>query len=63
MFGEIDIPEDQVYDFPKGIPGFEDERQFALISEENSPFYIHAVSAKQRPFVCCNGSFFILPGL
>jgi flagellar assembly factor FliW len=33
-FGEIEIHDDNVFTFPKGIPGFEDLRKFIVISEE-----------------------------
>ena len=30
--GELNIQPEQAWDFPKGIPGFEEEREFALLS-------------------------------
>lgn len=41
FFGEIALSSEQRWHFPKGIPGFEDERQFALIPiEGNSMFQV-----------------------
>ncbi|SFS85300.1 flagellar assembly protein FliW [Paenibacillus sp. 453mf] len=39
-WGILEIQEDQIYVFNKGIPGFEDEKEFAIIPYENSPFGI-----------------------
>ncbi|MDN4606793.1 flagellar assembly protein FliW [Sporosarcina highlanderae] len=39
--GEISIQPDQIWTFPKGIPGFESEKQFALLPiEGNSNFQV-----------------------
>jgi flagellar assembly factor FliW len=37
-WGTIEIHEETVYHFPKGIPGFEEELDFALINLEESQF-------------------------
>ena len=47
-FGEFDVPEDLVVQFPEGHPGFEDQKQFAFlpyaVDEDNSPFaYMQSV--------------------
>lgn len=40
ILGEIEIEESTIINFPGGIPGFEDEKQFVIIPlEENAPFY------------------------
>jgi len=46
QLGDIEIQEDQVVNFPLGIPGFEDHHQFAIFAlDESSPFfYMHSVS-------------------
>jgi len=33
-FGLIEIPDESIYDFPNGIYGFEDEKQFAIFSRQ-----------------------------
>lgn len=49
--GELDIDEKQVIDFPGGIPGFEDERRFAIIplGDEAVFFYMHSLA---DPDIC-----------
>jgi len=39
-FGEIEIEDEKIVDFPEGIPGFEHVRKFVLLSniDEDSPF-------------------------
>lgn len=39
--GEIEVQENQILQFPKGIPGFAEERVFVLLSyQQGSPFFI-----------------------
>jgi flagellar assembly factor FliW len=39
--GDIELAQDEIITFEKGIPGFEDEKQFALLPfGEDTPFYI-----------------------
>ena len=39
--GELNIHPNQIWNFPKGIPGFEDETEFALLPiEENHTFQV-----------------------
>lgn len=41
FFGEIELNSEQLWHFPKGIPGFKDEREFALIPiEVNTMFQV-----------------------
>ena len=47
-FGEFEVSEELVVQFPEGLPGFEDQKQFAFlpytVDEDNSPFaYMQAV--------------------
>lgn len=37
-WGQMEVGEDQIYHFHKGIPGFEEEKEFAILPYENSPF-------------------------
>ena len=40
-FGELDVAEEQIMDFPEGLLGFPDEKKFALMEyKPESPFYI-----------------------
>ena len=47
-FGEFEVSEELIVQFPEGLPGFEDQKQFAFlpytVDEDNSPFaYMQAV--------------------
>ncbi|WP_060205265.1 flagellar assembly protein FliW [Sporosarcina koreensis] len=37
--GEIEIQSDQLWNFPKGIPGFEDEKEFVLLPIEGNNIF------------------------
>ena len=40
-FGELDIPDGQILDFPQGVLGFPAEKRFALMEyKTDSPFYL-----------------------
>ena len=50
--GEIEIDENRVITFPHGIPGFENDREYAIfpvVDEEGPFYYMHAVS---NPDLC-----------
>jgi len=38
-FGEIEILKEDVINFDDGLPGFPDDKQFVLLSEDDSPIY------------------------
>ncbi len=41
FFGEVELDSEQCWHFPKGIPGFEDEKEFALLPiEDNTMFQV-----------------------
>ena len=47
-FGEFEVSEELIVQFPEGLPGFEDQKQFAFlpytVDEDNSPFaYMQSV--------------------
>ncbi|MFC5588757.1 flagellar assembly protein FliW [Sporosarcina soli] len=54
--GELEIQPDQLWNFPKGIPGFEDENQFALLSiEGNSAFQVlQSTTTSEVAFIVAN---------
>lgn len=39
FYGVLDIQAEQVWDFPKGLPGFEDEKEFALLPVEGNDMF------------------------
>lgn len=59
-FGEMEIDENQVINFPYGLPGFEDLRSFALMDSEQEPFYwlqsmedVNVAFILINPFLIC----------
>lgn len=53
-FGEIDICEEKIISFPEGIPGFEYEKEFVIINneDEQSPFHwLQSVNNPELAFV------------
>lgn len=38
FFGEIEINKNQIIDFPEGIPGFPEEKQYIIIRDEDTDF-------------------------
>ncbi|WP_342563312.1 flagellar assembly protein FliW [Paenibacillus sp. FSL R7-0345] len=50
--GTLDISEDQIYFFPKGIPGFEEETEFAVIEVEGGKFsYLQSLKTDSLSFL------------
>lgn len=51
-WGELEVQEEQLYYFPKGIPGFDEETDFALIPMAETPFwYLQSVKNKGLSFL------------
>lgn len=51
-WGQLDINEEAVYQFPKGIPGFEEETAFAVIALEEGPFsYLQSLKSDSLVFL------------
>lgn len=62
-FGEIEIDEDKIIHFPEGILGFEEEKQFIIINneDEENPFHwLQSISNPDLAFVIIN-PFFAYP--
>jgi len=51
--GTIEIDKDRIINFPQGIPGFLEEKQFVLIpmGEDNPFFFLHSVTNKDLSFI------------
>ncbi|WP_163538883.1 flagellar assembly protein FliW [Gracilibacillus sp. YIM 98692] len=47
-FGEIEINEQEIIHFPQGIPGFAEEKNFALLSFEENGLFQVLQSTKQK---------------
>ncbi|WP_427052065.1 flagellar assembly protein FliW [Paenibacillus sp. TC-CSREp1] len=59
MWGEIEVQEEDIFHFPKGLPGFEDEHQFALIPWEDTPFvYLQSFQEPELSFLLVNPFLF-----
>lgn len=62
-FGMIEVPEEQVIEFPHGIPGFEHAKRFFLMNHEASAHvkWLHGIDmpdlalAMTDPFGLCQG--------
>lgn len=52
-FGELDVAEEQLFEFAYGIPGFPDEKTFVLIPhDEESPFsYLQSTTEANLTFL------------
>lgn len=60
-FGDIEVDEKQIIDFPEGLPGFEDTFKFTLVSSEDkdSPFqWLQGIDNPQLAFVVINPTVF-----
>lgn len=60
-FGGIDVDDQRFLNFPKGLLGFPDDREYALIQTgENSAFYwMQAVHRPELAFVVCDPRLFV----
>lgn len=60
-FGTIEIAEDRVITFPKGLLGFSEHRQYCLLepSEESCFFWLQSVDDPALAFVVTDPSFFV----
>jgi len=56
LHGELEIQPDQTWNFPKGIPGFEGEKEFALLPiEGNNTFQVlQSTQAPNVAFIVVN---------
>ncbi|WP_339284432.1 flagellar assembly protein FliW [Paenibacillus sp. FSL R5-0486] len=62
MWGEIEVQDEVIYSFSKGLPGFDDEHQFALIPWEDTPFvYLQSLQEQELSFLLVN-PFLFSPG-
>lgn len=54
--GEVEISEQEIWEFPNGIPGFLDEKQFVILNfPENDVFYIlQSITNPSLGFVITN---------
>jgi flagellar assembly factor FliW len=60
-FGGIEVDDQRFLNFPKGLLGFPDDREYALIQTgENSAFYwMQAIHRPELAFVVCDPRMFV----
>jgi len=59
-WGKVEISGEDVYQFPKGLPGFEEETEFALIPWEETPFiYLQSVREPNLSFLLVSPFTFV----
>lgn len=52
VWGNLEIDDKHVYHFAKGIPGFEEETEFVLIEQEQTPFeYLQSIKNRELSFL------------
>ncbi|WP_339298292.1 flagellar assembly protein FliW [Paenibacillus sp. FSL R5-0623] len=52
IWGEIEVKEEDIFKFPKGLPGFEDKTEFTLIPWEDTPFtYLQSIQEPGLSFL------------
>lgn len=56
FFGEVNVDEDQKWTFPKGIPGFDEEKEFALLPLEGNTVFqvLQSINTKDIAFIVAN---------
>jgi flagellar assembly factor FliW len=58
-FGEIEVDERQIIDFPRGILGFQEHTRFALLDASQPPFYwLQSLTDTQTAFVLISPDVF-----
>lgn len=52
-FGEIEYPSSAVYQFPAGLPGFENEREFVFLERPGTAplMFMHSLSSPELCFI------------
>lgn len=60
-FGTVEIAEDRVITFPKGLLGFSDQRRFCLLepAEDSAFFWLQSLDEPGLAFVVTDPSFFV----
>lgn len=56
FLGEVEIESNQTWSFPKGIPGFEDKKEFALLTIEGNAMFLvlQSLNTKDIAFIVAN---------
>jgi len=61
ILGEVEAPESEILTFDNGMPGFENEKKFILLSIEGNEVYqiLQSINSKEIGFVTTNPYLFI----
>ncbi|MFX3687986.1 MAG: flagellar assembly protein FliW [Paenibacillus sp.] len=60
MWGQLEIKEEDIYQFPKGLPGFEEETKFAVIPWDGTPFsYLQSLKEPNLSFLMVSPFVFV----
>lgn len=58
--GKLNVEKEQIFHFPKGIPGFEQETDFAIIEVEEGPFsYLQSLKTDALSFLLTDPFLFL----
>jgi len=58
-FGQIDVDEKQKINFPQGLLGFDDYKDYALLDAENEPFlWLQSLDDREIAFILINPFLF-----
>ncbi len=60
-FGTVEVDEDRLIEFPKGVLGFPNQRQYALIQtgDQSSFYWLQSVDRSELAFVVCDPRLFV----
>ena len=60
-FGQIEVDENRLIEFPEGILGFADSRKFALVqtNDEGNFFWLQSLDRPELAFVVCDPLLFV----
>lgn len=60
-FGPLEVDENRLISFPKGVLGFPSQREYALIqtSQESGFYWLQAVGRPELAFVICDPRLFV----
>lgn len=60
-FGTVDVDEERLVEFPKGILGFPNQRRYALIQtgQESCFYWLQSVDRSELAFVVCDPRLFV----
>lgn len=61
FFGEVELEKEQIWSFPKGIPGFEEEKEFVLLPITDIPSFmvLQSVNIRDIALVVANPYNFV----